>query len=270
MRTALILALLLPASSCLAQAGYTYVLEAQTTLGKEPVPTYRTLADTASKPTGKLSAHATIYTRGRVSTRWAIVRKGTAEYLVRTSDLPAEARELVLKVPTLQPIPFDPATGRILYTEVVPVADASQAELYARAKLWFADTFKATKNVVQADDKEVGILQGTAFQEIAVMDGGVPVAVKLWYTIKIALKDGRYKYDINDLRVQNYANAYTPYPGDPAPAEGYISADQKKGAALSVATSARRELATVGTLLSASITEGMSRPAAGTTNGKEW
>jgi hypothetical protein len=270
MRTALILPLLLPASACFAQAGYTYVLEAQTKLGNEPVPTYRTLADTAGKPSSKLFAHATIYTRGRVGTRWAIVRKGAADYLVRTSDLPADARQLVLTVPVLKPIPFDPTTSRILYTEVVPVAGASQAELYARAKLWFADTFKATKAVVQADDKEAGIIQGTAFQEIAVANGGVPMAVKLWYTIKIAFKDGRYKYDINDLRVQNYASPYTPYPGEPAPAEGYISTDQKKGAALSAANSARRELATVGTLLSASIVEGMSKPAAGTTDGKDW
>lgn len=270
MRTALILSLLLPAGSCLAQGGYTSVLEVQTTLGKESVPTYRTLADTASKPTGKLFAHVTIYTRGRIGTRWAIVRKGSAEYLVRTSDLPAEAQALVRTVPVLQPILFDPTTGRILYSEVVPVADASQAELYARAKLWFADTFKATKAVVQVDDKEAGILQGTAFQEIAVADGGVPVAVKLWYTVKIALKDGRYKYDIHDWRVQNYANAYTPYPGEPVPAEGYISTNQKKGAARRVATSAHRELATVGTLLSASLTESMRKPAAGTSGGKEW
>jgi hypothetical protein len=267
MRTALILSLLLPASSCFAQAGYTYILEAQTKLGNEPVATYRTLADTASKPAGKLFAHATIYTRGRVGTRWAIVRKGTAEYLVRTSDLPADARELVLTVPVLKAIPFDPTTGRILYTEVVPASGASQGELYARAKLWFADTFKATKAVVQADDKEAGIIQGTAFQEIIVADEG---PIKLWYTIKIALKDGRYKYDINDLRVQSYASPYVSYLGEPTPAEGYISADQKKGIALSIANSARRELATAATLLSASITEGMSKPAAGTTDGKEW
>nr|GFD13861.1 hypothetical protein [Tanacetum cinerariifolium] len=189
--------------SCFAQAGYTYVLEAETKLGNEPVPTYRTLADTASKPAGKLFAHTTIYTRGRVGTRWAIVRKGSAEYLVRTSDLPADARQVVLTVPVLKAIPIDPTSGRVLYTEVVPAAGASQAELYARAKLWFADTFKATKAVVQADDKEAGIIQGTAFQDIVVAGGGMPTALKLWYTVKIALKDGRYKYDINDLRVQN-------------------------------------------------------------------
>lgn len=263
MKTLLTLWLLLPAGSCFAQSGYTYIVEAQAKLGDSAVPTYRTLADTAGKPSNKLFAHSTIYTRGRVGTRWAIVRKGDADYLVRTSDLPADVRQLVLTVAELKAIPFDPTTGKILYTEVVQASGASQAELYARAKLWFADTFKATKAVVQADDKEAGVIQGTAFQEIFVAGGGFVTPVKLWYTIKIALKDGRYKYDINDLRVQNYANQYTPYPGEPVPAEGYISADQKKGAALSVSNSARREVATFGTLLSASIAEGMNKPASG-------
>jgi hypothetical protein len=270
MKSLLTLILLLPASCCFAQSSYTYVIEAQTKLGDSSVPTYRTLADTAGKPSNKLFAYSTIYTRGRVGTRWAIVRKGNSDYLVRTSDLPADVRQVVLTVPTLKAIPFDPTTGKILYTEVVQAPGASQAELYARAKLWFADTFKSTKAVVQADDKDAGIIQGTAFQDIAVVSIGTPTAVKLWYTIKIALKDGRYKYDITDLRVQNYASQYNPYPGEPVPVEDYINPEQKKGSLLSIANSARREVATVGTVLSTSITAGMSKPAAGTTAGKDW
>lgn len=269
MKALFTLLLVLPASICFAQSGYTYVMEAQTKLGDSPVPTYRTLADTAGKPSNKLFAHSTIYTRGRVGTRWAIVRKNDTEYLVRTSNLPTDVRQVVLAAPELKAIPFDP-TGKILYTEVVQVPGASQAELYARAKLWFADTFKSAKAVVQADDKDAGIIQGTAFQDISVVAMGMPSAVKLWYTIKIALKDGRYKYDITDLRVQNYASQYNLNPGEPVPAEGYISADQKKGALLSIANSAHREVAAAGTVLSASITTGMSKPAAGTTAGKDW
>jgi hypothetical protein len=201
-----------------------------------------------------------------VGNRWAIVRKNETEYLVRTSDLPAEVQQVVLSATPIKAIPFDPASGKIDYSEVVQVAGANQAELYARAKLWFADTFKSAKAVVQADDKDTGIIQGTAFQDISVVAMGIPSAVKLWYTIKIALKDGRYKYDITDLRVQNYPSQYNLSPGEPTPAEAYINTDQKKGIPLSIASSARREVAIAGTALSASITAGMNKPAAG----KDW
>ena len=258
--------LLAPAGTCCAQAAYTYVLEAPTKLGDDAVPAYRSFADTTGKPFTRLFAHAPATVTGRVGTRWAVLKKGENEYLVRTSDLPAASQQVVATATPLRPIPFDPATGHILYTDVVQVPGASQAELYARAKLWFADTFKSAKEVVQAEDKEAGIMQGTAFQGIAVVVLGTYSPQKLWYTVKIALKEGRYKYDITELRVQSYPGSYNAYPGEPVPVEAYINLDQKKGTALRIARSARREVAAAGTLLVSSITTGMGKPAAG----QEW
>lgn len=258
MRTALIPPLLLLASSCFAQAGYTDVVETQIKLDNIPVP-YRTPGDTASKPSYKLLAYSTLYTRGRIGTRWAIVRKGDTEYLVRTSDLPAAVQQVVLNATPIKAIPFDPESCKIAYTEVVPVAGASQRELYTRAKLWF----KSTEAVVQADNKEAGLLQGTVLQDITVFTNGMHTTVKLWYTIKIALQDGRYMYDITDFWMQDYPHPYNPDPSDPEPMDGYLSGDQKEGYLLSIATSARRQVATVGTLLSISITKGMSKSAVG-------
>ena len=266
MKAFLAFLLLAPAGSCCAQAAYTYVVEVPTKLGDHAVPAYRSFADTTGKPFTKLFAHSTATVTGRVGTRWAVLKKGENEYLVRTSDLPATSQQMVATAIPLKPIPFDPATGRMLYTDVVQVPGASQAELYARAKLWFADTFKSAKDVVQAEDKETGIIQGTAFQGIAVVVMGTYSPQKLWYTVKIALKEGRYKYDITEFRVQPYSSQYTPYLGEPVPAEAYISLDQKKGTALRIARSARREVAAAGTLLVSSITTGMGKPAAG----KEW
>jgi hypothetical protein len=270
MKTLLTLLLLAPASACLAQSAYTLVIEAPTKLGSEAVPAYRSFADTTGKPFTKLFAHANATVAGRVGTRWAVLKKGETEYLVRTSDLPAESRQVIATATPLKPLPFDPATGRILYTEVVQVPGASQAELYARAKLWFADTFKSTKDVVQAADKEAGVIQGTGFQGITVVVMGTHTPLRLWYTVKIALKEGRYKYDITEFRVQSYPSQYNLQPFEPAPAEPYIDLDKKKGTALSVARSARREVTSAGTLLASSIAAGMSKPAAGTTAGKDW
>jgi hypothetical protein len=262
------LIILLLAGSGFAQAGYTDVAEIRAKLGETPVP-YRTPADTAGKPSYKLLPYSTIYTRGRIGTRWAIVRKNELDYLVRTRDLPAEVQQVVLQATPLKAISFDPISCKIAYTEVVPVAGASQTELYARAKLWFADKSKPAEAVVQAYDQEAGLIQGVSLQDIAVVSSGMRTTVKLWCTIKFALKDGRYEYTITDFWVQDYPHPYNPDPRDPLPAEGYIDTYQKHWDLLDIATSARRGVATAGTLMSASITKGMSKPAAGTTGGKD-
>jgi hypothetical protein len=270
MKFLLTLLLLAPAGACFAQSAYTYVVDAPARLGDESVPAYRTFADTIGKPFTKLFAHSSVAVTGRLGTRWAVVKKGENEYLIRTSDLSAAGQQVVASATPVKTIPYDPATGLILYSEVVQTPGASQGELYARAKLWFADTFKSTKAVVQADDKEAGIIQGTAFQNIYVLAMVTPSPEKLWYTVKIALKDGRYKYDITKFCVQSYPTQYYPNVGEPIAAEGYVSSDQKKGTALTIARSARREIAFAGAALEQSIIMGMSKPAAGTNAGKDW
>jgi hypothetical protein len=246
----------------LAQADYTYLVEAPAKLGNESIPAYRTLADTAGKPFTKLSAHSDVRVSGRLGKRWAILQKGDNGYVVRASELPADVQQVLASATPLKPLPFDPTTGKLVYTEVVQVPGASQAELYARAKLWFASTFKSAKDVVQAEDKEAGIIQGTGFQEIIVMAMGLPIHERLWYTIKIAIKEGRYKYDITDFRVQNYPSRYNLNPSEPVAAEGYLKTD-KKGAMQGLVRSTRREVAFAGTNMTTSITSGMSKPAAG-------
>jgi len=270
MKALFTLLLLGSATACFAQSDYTYVVEAPTKLGDESVPAYRTLADTAGKPFSKLFAHSIVHVVGRLGSRWAVVRKADTEYIIRTSQMPSDAQQVVAGALTVKAIPFDPATSRILYTEVVQALGASQTELYTRAKLWFASTFKSAKAVVQADEKDAGVIQGTAFQDVYVSTGAFTYTEKLWYTVKMVLRDGRYKYEISDFRMQGYPSQYNLNPGEPTPAEGYISIDQKKGMTLNLARSAGRAIAQAGNALSTSITDGMSKPAAGTAAGKDW
>ena len=266
---AIVALLLLPARVCFAQSPYRYVVDTPTQLGENAVPAYHSFADTTGKPFTKLFAHSTAVVVGRVGTRWAVLKKRDAEYLVRTSDLPPASQQAVVTAALLPPIAIDSATGRILYSDVVQVPGASQTELYARAKLWFADTFASAKDVVQVADKEAGVIQGTAFQPITFEVLGYHSLERLWYTVKIVLKDGRYKYDLTEFRVQEYPTQYLVV-GDPIPAEGYIDLNQKKEAARSLARSARRELALAITALTSSLTTGMSKPVAGPTAGNDW
>jgi hypothetical protein len=44
-----------------------------------------------------------------------------------------------------QTFPVDGQTGKIFYSEEILVKDASQSELFARAKSWFENAKKATR-----------------------------------------------------------------------------------------------------------------------------
>jgi hypothetical protein len=252
-----------------AQVPYRYVADTPIQLGPAAVPAYRSFADTTGKPFTKLFRHSSATVVGRVGTRWAVLKQRDTEYLVRTRDLPAATQEAIVAATPLLPLPLDAATGRIQYTAVVPVPGASQVELYARAQLWFADTFASAKQVVQVADQEAGVLQGTAFYPLVLEVGGSHYAERLWYTVKLVLKDGRYKYEFTDFRLQAYSAPYAVV-GAAVPAEDAIDFEHRKGTARNLARSARRQLMLAGTALTSSLLAGMSKPVAGPTAGKDW
>jgi hypothetical protein len=86
-------------------------------------------------------------------------------------------------------------------TEVIQVENVSQKELYGRAKLWFINAFKSSKDVIQSEDAEQGMIVGKAlfsYKPRNIMMGDVAGTVN--YAVKVFVKDGRYKYDITDFR----------------------------------------------------------------------
>lgn len=98
--------------------------------------------------------------------------------------------------------------GRVTYTGIVQVDDVSSDELYNRAKRWFVDTYKSGKDVIQLDDKENGEIIGKGFFEemwMVTFYGGQNVNV--WQTIKVQMKDGRYRYEITDFRMKYFVSA---------------------------------------------------------------
>ena len=97
--------------------------------------------------------------------------------------------------------PLDTVTHLISYTEVVKLTDStSKNELFSRAKTCFAYVFKSSKNVIQNEDKDAGIIIGKATIKAHARalgsdyDGGF-----VNFTITIVCKDGRYKYTITDF-----------------------------------------------------------------------
>ena len=96
-------------------------------------------------------------------------------------------------------LPVDSLTHKVTYQGVVQVPGASQADLYVRAREWFATSFGSAKAVLEMDDKEAGKLIGNAHGEYMQRFMGRESPTTLWRTINIQVKDGRFKYTISNF-----------------------------------------------------------------------
>lgn len=100
----------------------------------------------------------------------------------------------------VSPLPTDSASGKITFQGVVPVPGVSQLELYSRAREWFAATFGSSKTVLEMDDRVSGKLIGRAYAQFEFSGVfGEPLPWTMWRTIKVEMKEGRYRYTISDF-----------------------------------------------------------------------
>jgi hypothetical protein len=112
----------------------------------------------------------------------------------------------LIAVMTMTVFGQDPLT----YTEVVQTDSASKNELYNRAKLWFVNAYNSASDVLQMDNKEEGQIIGKAIMKYnpTVFSGSEQTKGNIKYTIKIFVKDSRYKYEITDFVHDPYGNQY--------------------------------------------------------------
>jgi hypothetical protein len=102
----------------------------------------------------------------------------------------------------------NPETNIIEYTELVKVDSAiTKDQLFSKAKEWIAISFKSANDVIQMDDKVNGII---------IAKGNIPVNGGLYldnsridFTLKIQVKDGRYKYWFNNFIHNSYEESYS-------------------------------------------------------------
>lgn len=99
------------------------------------------------------------------------------------------------------------------YSEVVQAEGKTTDQLYSIAREWFALTFKSANDVLQMDDPVAGKLigKGSVYVSESFVSGkgltAVPINLE-WYpgfTIKIEVREGRYKCDITDITVTSSA-----------------------------------------------------------------
>jgi hypothetical protein len=84
------------------------------------------------------------------------------------------------------------------YTEVVTVEGKTADQLYSSAREWFAETFKSAQDVLQMDDPVAGKLIGKGMGS-GRHKGMVSVPFSYEYQVKVFVKDGRYKYTIENI-----------------------------------------------------------------------
>ncbi len=109
------------------------------------------------------------------------------------------------------------------YSEVVEVPGKNVDELYTTAREWFAVTYKSANDVLQMDDPVAGVIIGKGAMHVTesyVAGKGLYAApIKLdWYpsfTLKVAIREGRYKYDITNINVSaavaSFGNVENPF-----------------------------------------------------------
>jgi hypothetical protein len=104
------------------------------------------------------------------------------------------------------PFPVDSLSGKILYQAVVPTPGVAQAELYRRARNWFVSRFPDYAHTVSVDDQAAGELAGTYCTIMQKLTNRYEV----WRTLRVYVKDGRYRYELTDFGGRDISNPYDP------------------------------------------------------------
>lgn len=104
------------------------------------------------------------------------------------------------KVPP-PPIPWS-SDNKIQYQEVVAMEGVSKDELYARAKAWVAETYRSGQMATHLDDAFNGRLVVNGL-DVTPPYGPILLRTirKIWHTLTIEAKDGRYRYTVDDFKV---------------------------------------------------------------------
>lgn len=94
--------------------------------------------------------------------------------------------------------PLPMIDGKVNYSEIVEVEGNSKSLLFSKANLWFANEFNSANDVIQMSDENSGIVLGKG---LITQTSGVLAPVKeTWeFTVKIQVKDNKYKADIYDF-----------------------------------------------------------------------
>lgn len=88
--------------------------------------------------------------------------------------------------------------GQIIFTEVVTAEGKSKQDLFTNSKMFFVNTYKVTQDKLK-QNAEASSVTDTQYSIMNVKINGSDVKVKLFYTVSIFSKEGKYKYEIKNI-----------------------------------------------------------------------
>ena len=93
----------------------------------------------------------------------------------------------------------------VTYNEVVELDSTSTKNLiFQSVNTWFSTTYNSASSVIQMNDKDAGIIIGKGTMSYTYP--GIAYTCysgHINYTIKVVVKDGKYKVEISDFRHEN-------------------------------------------------------------------
>jgi hypothetical protein len=104
--------------------------------------------------------------------------------------------------PTFQ-MPVDPETQKITYKEVVTVT-GTPSELFNRAIEWTNKQYKNPVDATKVRDQASGVIEIVHRIELTRMEQGSTIlAGRVDYSMKLEMKEGRYRYTITNFYVKD-------------------------------------------------------------------
>lgn len=93
---------------------------------------------------------------------------------------------------------FPLVNNKIFYQGVVKLNDSLGKEyIYDKLKQIVVSVIKSDKNIIQNENKEIGVIQANGF--IVKGHNSYIENPQIWYIIKIEVKNGRFRYTISDF-----------------------------------------------------------------------
>lgn len=88
--------------------------------------------------------------------------------------------------------------GKVIYEYIDSSLSNTGTDLYNRSKLWAAEAFKNSRQVIQVDEKETGLIMGKGnFTFTQTMTDYI-----VRFSFRINVKDGKYRIQFYDITSQ--------------------------------------------------------------------
>lgn len=128
------------------------------------------------------------------------------------------------------------------YEGVVQVDSAmSKDAIYNKTVEWVSETYRSANNVIQNKDKDAGVVQLNAIYSCPTKKVlGHQYYFDVRYSLKVEMKDGRYRYEFTNFIPQRDGKTYSPLTNGDLPGDMTWVMEKREWEALKVSAAAKQ------------------------------